>query len=940
MAFIVDNLDDSYDNDLSCDDIDEYFGNTKKNQGDNLDEYTNNKLLSDKESVESKEIIVGIDLGTTNSCISIWRNNNLEVIPDNYGNKTIPSIVAFTNKTKYVGKEAKNQIILNPENTFYEVKRLIGRKFNEPSIENDLPFFTFKISEGENMSVVINPTLEGRKHEYTAEEISSLILLELKLMAEDYLKISIEKAVITVPAYFNDSQRQATKDASTIAGLECVRIINEPTAAGLAYGLEKLTKNKDADMNILVYDCGGGTLDCSVLNISDGIFEVLGSTGNTHMGGIDFDNRIVNYCKNYFKKKFTINKLKNLSLISLQKLRKSCENAKKILSTKLKTYIAVKDFYEDKNLFISITRDQYTAICKDLFILCLKPVEDVLNLCELEREDIDEIILVGGATKMHQIRENLKLFFRGKIPNATINPDEVVAAGAAIQGYIIANESDPFSESVVLLDVIPLSLGIETIGGIMTNLIPRNSVIPIKRKKKFTTISDNETSVIIKIFEGERKMTKDNFFVGEFELCGLDETVRGIPEIDVCFMVDTNGIISVTATDIKNDNNKNSITITGNKGRLTPDKINELVNDAKKMELIDKLERDKKQLFYEIDDLCSNIKVNLSNSEFQLKVKDKNIITNDIDKIYGWLEQKNFLDRSKREYASILKKIKKKYGTLMLRISNDQNNVKAGEMLEGDNKNCGTTVFGKDEDLEEYEKTIFEEIDNDEYNFVTNDKIKEELKQLREQLEELCYSIYEIVNSEEFMAKNNHKCDLKDYINDILLWLHVKEKITKSEFKQKIDEINIGCNNIVEKYCEEELFNRNAIIKNIKTDRDELEQLCYAIKSSILSNLFSLEEQKIKELDDLIDTTLKWIIKIDIKKRKCELDNSKFILDNKCYREKIDKINDFCTMLYHDMNGINTFEKKQDIIDENIIFLSNEHTNQGTTIQSIKVKNN
>lgn len=826
-------------------------------------------------------VIIGIDLGTTNSCVGIWRNNNLEIIPDKRGNMTIPSIVAFTNKSKYIGYEAKNQIEINPENTFYEVKRIIGKKYDDVSIKNDMEFFTYGLASDENNNVLIQSNLQNRKNTYIPEEISAMVLLELKSMAEDYLKTSVTKAVITVPAYFNDSQREATKDAAKIAGLECVRIINEPTAAALAYGLETTSRNKNTDINVLVYDLGGGTVDCSILNISDGFFEVLGCSGNTHMGGTDFDNRFINYCINYFKRKYKYDNLKNLSSICLQKLRKSCEEAKKMLSIKTLTHVLVKDFYDGKNLYVNITRDKYNDICKDLLIMCLKPIEDALKQADMDKTVIDEIILVGGGTRMVQIRENIKLFFNGKIPNSSVNPDQVVAAGAAIQGYIIENKSDPFSESVVLLDVIPLSLGIETIGGVMTDIIPLNSVIPVTKKKKFTTISDNETTILIKIFEGERQMTKDNFFIGEFKLANIEAAPRGIPQIEVCFEVDVNGIINVTATDLKNDN-KNALTITGNKGRLSNDKITELIEEARKMELLDKIDREKKQYYYEIDELCSNIRHNLANNEF--KEKDKTIILADIGIIYEKLERTNYKDIDVKEYIEIINNIKRKYSVLILKIVTDNKDLNGIQ-----NDKSGTTLFGKDDEPDD---GTFEELSGDSEFKDLDEEDRQDLIKTKNEFTELCYCIFDIINDDNMDDK--FKNEMKDYINDALLWMHVKEHITKLEFTQKMDEIN--------KYCNETFQSDNTSNHSFK---NELEQLCCALKSSIVSNLLSIDEDNIKQLEKIIDDTLQWLIDIDVEKKKCEIKCEEFIIDNNLFKEKIDYINNFCESIYNKFIGSN-----------------------------------
>ena len=905
------------------DEIDNYFyGN---------DESTIEEEEEIKEEIKNddeEEIIVGIDLGTSNSAIAIWRNKNLEMIPDEYGNKTIPSVVAVPNVRIYTGIEAKNQIILNPENTFYEVKRLIGRKIDEESVQHDKKYFSFKINNDEKDNIILESSM-GKKNKYTPEEISSMILIKLKNMAEDYLKKKVTKAVVTVPAYFNDAQRQATKDAAIIAGLDPIRIINEPTAAALAYGFEQISINRQKDINIVVYDIGGGTTDCSLLNISDGMFQVLASTGCSHLGGSDFDNRLMSHSINEFKKKNKIQEIKNIDLMSMQKLKKSCENAKKILSLTDKAIIAVKEFHEDKNLYVTITKQQFEILCKDLFILCLKPVEDVLKSSNLERDDIDEIILVGGATRMPRIRENIKLFFQGKEPNCSINPDEVVAAGAAIQAYILGNNKDPFSENIVLLDVIPLSLGLEEMNEIMNILIPRNSAIPIKKKKKFTTIVDNETTVKVKVYEGERKMTKDNFLVGEFELKGIESEPRGMPEIEVTFCVDVNGIINVTAEDLKNNQNKNSITISANKGRLSNEEIKKLIEEAKEMALRDKIEREKKQLYYEIDDLCSNVQANINNPDFKLKEKDIILITTDIDKINQWLKEKQYFDRNKKDYQRILKKIKEKYGTLILRVTNENENVKNNT----NNDQKGTTVYGNESD----EELIYEKIENEEFG-ISDEEIKKELKQLKENLIELCYSIFDIISSKKININNEHIEQLKDYIDDIILWVHVSEKITKDEYINKIEEINKNCNDIMSTYNESDLFKQN----DTKTKKEELQQLCYTIMSSIMSNVFSLQENQMNELKNKINKTLDWLIECDIETKRAELEDKEYFIDDSKYQIEIDNINELCNNLYNSMLNIDL--QKDNIIDDNIQkthhqINSKEILTTGMTIQQLKDKN-
>jgi molecular chaperone DnaK (HSP70) len=897
---------------------------------DEIDKYFNQKMgsidekkgtiLSTKD--EDEEFVLGIDLGTTNSCISIWRNNNLEIIPDNLGNRTIPSVVAFTSKSKYVGREAKNQIELNSDNTFYEIKRLIGRKYDDETVINDLQFLTYKVDQDDKKNVILKSSIPSRKQNYTPEEISACILMELKHMAEDYLRKSVTKVVISVPAYFNDAQRQATKDAATIAGLNCLRIINEPTAAALAYGLQQASQKRETDIKVIVYDIGGGTQDLSLLNISNGIFQVLGSAGNTHLGGVDFDNRLISFSMNEFKKKYKIENLDHLSSVSFQKLKKACEDAKKRLSEVTQTVIAVKDFYHQKNLFLTITRELFEKICRDLFILCLKPLDDILKSCQVEKEEIDEIILVGGCTRMPLIRSNLKLFFK-KEPNSSINPDEVVSAGAAIQGYILSHESDPFSENVVLLDIIPLSLGVETIGGVMTPLIPRNSVIPIRKKKKFSTDTDYVTSVNIKIFEGERKMTKDNFLVGEFILVGLESAPRGVVQIEIIFSVDVNGIICVTAEDLKNNMNKNGITISGNTGRLSLEEIKELVEEAKECEVKDKIERDKRHSFYEIEDLCSNVKVNIDNEEFKLKEIDRQFILEDIDKIFEWLKEKNYTERSKDDYIKIISRVKNKYGTLILKTSHELDNVQGTNSGSGNLES--TTVYGNDDDHEN-EEAIYEKIETEELGLNnTDDETRKEVKRLRETLVNLCYLIFDILQS--LQIEQNDMIELREYIDDVLLWVHVKEKISISEYKHKIDEVNKICNEIVEHYEKNEnsnLFEANTISQNIKTKRSELEQLCYALLSSIMSNILSLHEDHIQNLKKRINETLDWLIEIQDHKNE----------DESIFQNKINDLNDLCNNLFHSILNVH-IHTKESIIDD----YKNDSID-GTSIESLKVSGN
>lgn len=877
--------------------IQQYFSTTELNNNNDI-----NTTIEKHDNVVSNEII-GIDLGTTNTCVAIWRNENLEIIPDEFGNRTIPSVIAYTSKSRYIGNDAKNQKDLNPKNVFYEVKRLIGRKINDTSVINDKEFLTYNITEGSHENILLKSDLG---FSYTPEELSAIILTKAKNMANNYLKTEIKKVIVTVPAYFNDSQRQATKDACTIAGLECVRILNEPTAAALAYGLlNKSVNNKS--INVIVYDLGGGTLDISLLTINNGIFEVLASVGNTHLGGADFDNRLMTYSINHFKKINNIDKLNDLNILSLHKLRKSCENAKIMLSSTTQTTIAIKNFYNDKDLLLHITRDTYNDICKDLLILCLKSLDDILQICKMDRNQIDEIILVGGMTRMNAIRENIKNFFYGKDPNCSINPDEVVAAGAAIQGYLLSHKDDPFSKSMTLLDIIPLSLGIEILDGVMNILIPRNTNIPVTKKRKYTTYTDYATNVLIKIFEGERTMTKDNFKVGEFVLEGIEPVLRGIPEIEVKFHVDINGIITVTAEDIDKQN-KNGITITGNKGRLNPDEITKLIEEASINELKDKIEKNKKQLYYEIDDLCSNIIYNVNSTESKLSEIDKNMVLKDVDEILMWLRDKKFNERDDKEYKYILTKIKEKYGILILKISsNNSNNNIEGVM---DINKGETTIYDDDDDEKNSNLKIFEKIENTNMGIDKLDNNeKTEIKQMKTTIIELCNNIHEIITAENFNIDIDHKNELREYIDDVLLWVHIHQNPTKNEYKMKIDEINLACDKIMDFYKEKEIFNKDTS----NGYKDTLEQLCLTIKGNIECNKITLNDNYEKNFLSKIDVILNWLIE---QEAQMEI-NKNYKIDDCEYINRIDEIN-----------------KEYDKLFNNIVHISNTNSIIGNNLNN------
>lgn len=586
---------------------------------------------------------IGIDLGTTNSCVAIYKNSRVEIIANEIGSRTTPSCIAFTETERLIGNPAKNQATMNPERTIFDIKRFMGKKYNDPLLKDTINRTSYPIKESESGHCQIDIEYKEKQYKFTPEELSSMILTKMKNIAEEYLGFSVTDAVITVPAYFNDAERQATKQAAEIAGLNVIRIINEPTAAALAYGLQEETENKDMEKNIIVIDTGGSTHDVSLLQITNGFFEVKATAGDIYLGGTDFDNLLQDYVIENIKKKMKIEpeEIKK-SKKSMKRIRVAVERAKKTLSHQTTAQIEIDSVYNGNDFTMNITRSRFNIITEELIKRIMKPVDQVLKDSQIDKNDIHEIVLVGGSSRIPIIRETIQNKFKDKKINCSINPDEAIAYGAAIQAAILSKNTYEELNDILLVDVVPLTLGVETTGGLMSVIIPRNTGLPITKTQSYSTHTDDQEKVKISVYEGERRLTKNNNLLGNFELSGIVKAPRGAPRIDINFTIDESGILSITAKD-RTTKSENSLIVTNETSKLTSEDIKRMIEEAEILYEEDKKAAELIEERNRLENLCYQIETNKKANIMKAKNENTEKLLKKLDETVEWLEEDGFI---------------------------------------------------------------------------------------------------------------------------------------------------------------------------------------------------------------------------------------------------------------------------------------------------------
>jgi molecular chaperone DnaK (HSP70) len=832
--------------------------------------------------MENKSLCLGIDFGTTNSCLSVWYKNKPIIITDYDNTNIIPTVIELTTNKKIIGKEAylRKDIFekTNTEEKFkttflvYEIKKLLGKKYTDlPQSLIDILAYNIVPDNSNNIQI---HDIENDKY-YYPEEIATHLFMSFKVRAEMFLtdkfkeEIEIINAIISVPAYFNKNQREIIKNCASRAGFNVLRLINEPTAAALCYKLGKNSVN--SDKNIIVYDFGGGTLDVSCLYITDGLYEVLGSCGNNNLGGCDFDKKIMEYVIKSFIEENKIEKnyfIENISENNLQKLKFLAEQTKISLTDNLHTKIKIEKFFENKDLKVLISREKFNEITEDLITMAIKPLNDILELCELEKEKINEIIMVGGMTRIPIIRYCVERFFNKDV-NCSIDPDTVVSIGASIQGHLLTCK-DNITDNLLLVDRTPLSIGLETSGGIMDILIPRGTIIPVKKTKKYTTDKDDTEWISIKIYEGERKLTKDNFLIGDFTLSGIEKEKRGIPEIQITFEIDTDGIIKIKAEDLKNPLNKKIIQVSGNKQNLTEEELDKIIENAKKMDFIDRIDKMKKEYYLSLIDSSKRIIENINSVDVKIDEKIKKTICETITNILTWLEKTDYNDISEDKYKEISSEYKNNYSIYL--IQNTKPIIELENIDEEEIK--GIEIFDDEIKNKKYNEQIiyFRKIIDD------YDTINKELKS---------YSFIESKNEEKELMKkelleklNNLYNNLYTYANDILIKFFIDANLT--------DEL-------VNEYC----LTLNNLDFEFKSLYEKLNDE-FNIMSKLINKIKLKEDYYIEELNKITDENSKEFDEINKKLEKLiEFDSIVYKINNGYMQLNIEIVNELIEKLNH-----------------------------------------